>query len=464
MVDTPDVVVLGLGAGGEHVAHRLAGAGLQVVAVERDLVGGECPFWGCTPSKLLIRSADVLAEARRVDELAGSSDVHPDWGPVAKRIREANHGWSDDSHSRPLEEAGVRLVRGHGRLAGPGRVRVETGSGTEQYAARLGVVVNTGTSPAVPEIDGLAGTPYWTNRDVMRLTATPVSLLTIGAGPIGTEIAQAMARFGTRVTMLEAQDRMLCPEEPEACEVVARVLRSEGVEIRTGVDVAAVRHDRGFEVDVDGGTVTADHLLVATGRRMNLDDIGLETVGLDPEATSIETDERMRAGDRLWAIGDITGRGAYTHLSLYQADVAVRDLLGEDGPWADYRGVSRVTFTDPEIGSVGLTEEQARAAGVRVVTGRADVPRSSRGWIHGPGADGIVKVVADAERGVLVGATVVAPYGGEVLGLLAAAVHAAIPVSTLGGMHFAYPTFHRAVAAALADLGPECFTGQATGH
>lgn len=426
-----DVVVLGLGAGGEHAARKLAESGLEVVGVERDLVGGECPFWGCTPSKLLIHTAH---------------QGQP-WSRAAARIREANHDWHDDQHAGPLEDAGVRIVRGHGRLAGPGRVEVD---GTT-YAARVGVVLNSGTEPAVPEIDGLVGTPYWTNRDVMRQTAPPRSLVVIGAGPIGAELAQAFARFGTRVTVLEAKDRILCPEEPEAGEVVAAVLRAEGVELRTGADVAEVRHDgAGFELDVDGDTVRAEHLLVATGRSVNLSDVGLETVGLDPGADRIDTDDRLRAGDRLWAVGDIVGRGAYTHLSIYQAQVAVRDLLGEDGPPADYRAVGRVTFTDPEVGAVGLTEEQARDAGITVAVGHAQIPRSSRGWIHE--AEGVVKVVADADRGVLVGGTVAAPYGGEVVGLLTAAVHAEIPVETLRGMHYAYPTFHRAIAAALGDL------------
>ncbi len=285
----------------------------------------------------------------------------------------------------------------------------------------------------------------------MRQQEPPESLVIVGAGPIGAELGQAFARLGTRVTMLEAADRMLAAEEPEACAVVAATLRREGVEIRTGADIGGVRHDEsGFVVEVGGETVRAQRLLVATGRTMNLADVGLETVGLDPAVDRIDTDERMRAAERLWAVGDITGRGAYTHLSLYQAQVAVRDLLGEDGPWADYRAVTRVTFTDPEVGSVGLTEQQARAAGLRVATGHADVARSSRGWVHE--AEGVVKVVADADRQVLVGGTVVAPYGGEVLGLLAAAVHAEIPVPTLRSMHFAYPTFHRAIATALDGL------------
>jgi pyruvate/2-oxoglutarate dehydrogenase complex dihydrolipoamide dehydrogenase (E3) component len=426
-----DVTVLGLGAGGEYAARKLAEAGLAVVGVESELVGGECPFWGCTPSKLLIHTAQ-----------RGRA-----WSRAAERIREANHDWHDDSHTGPLEEAGVRIVRGHGRLTGPGRVEV----GGTTYDARLGVLLNTGTVPAVPAIDGLASTPYWTNRDVMRETEPPESLIVVGAGPIGAELGQAFARFGTRVTMLEAKDRMLCPEEPEACEVVSAALRADGVELRVGVEIARVRYgDDGFEVEVGDETLLAERLLVAAGRSMNLVDIGLETVGLNPDEDHLDTDERMRAGERLWAVGDITGQGAYTHLSIYQAQVAVRDLLGEDGPWADYRAVGRVTFTDPEVGSVGLSEEQARASGLRVAVGRAEIPRSSRGWINE--AEGIVKVVADADRGVLVGGTVVAPYGGEVLGLLTAAVHAEIPVETLRGMHYAYPTFHRAIAAALADL------------
>jgi pyruvate/2-oxoglutarate dehydrogenase complex dihydrolipoamide dehydrogenase (E3) component len=441
MTDAVDVVVLGLGAGGEYAARKLAEAGLVVVGVERDLVGGECPFYGCTPSKLMIHAAH---------ERQGL-------GRAATRIREANHDWHDDQHAGPLEDAGVRIVRGHGRLADQGRVEVD---GTT-YDARLGVVLDTGTEPAVPPIDGLAGTPYWTNREVMRVREAPASLVVLGGGPIGSELAQAFARFGTRVTLVEAEDRLLGPEEPEAAEVVTRVLREDGVEVRVGVELARVEHDGGFVLEVGGETLSADHLLVAVGRKPNLDDLGLETVGLSPDAGHLETDERMRAGERLWAVGDITGKGAFTHVSLYQAKVAVADLLSADRPSADrpsadrpvadYRAVSRVTFTDPEVGAVGLTEEQAREAGLRVVVGQAQIPKAARGWINQ--AEGIVKVVADADRGVLVGGTVVAPYGGEVLGLLTAAVHAEIPVETLRGMHYAYPTFHRAIAAALADLG-----------
>ncbi|MFL6153991.1 MAG: dihydrolipoyl dehydrogenase family protein, partial [Ornithinibacter sp.] len=361
-----DVVVLGLGPGGEYAAQKLAEAGLSVVGVERSLVGGECPFYGCIPSKIMIRAADSLGEARRATTLAGEVDVRPDWTLVSTRIdKQATNHWDDASHVSRLEDAGVTIVRGHGRIAGPGCVVVDG----HQYVAARGVVLNAGTEPATLPIEGLEGTPYWTNREVVRLTELPDRLVVIGGGAIGAELTQAMARFGVRVTLVEVADRILAVEEPESSNVLHGVLEAEGVEIITGATISRVEHDGVFHVVVDGRTIDAEGLLVAAGRRTNLSDVGLETVGLDPSARTVVTDERMRAGERLWAVGDITGHGAFTHVSMYQGRIAVRDLLGEDGPWADYRAVSRVTFTDPEVGSVGMTEQQARDAGIDVVIG-----------------------------------------------------------------------------------------------
>jgi pyruvate/2-oxoglutarate dehydrogenase complex dihydrolipoamide dehydrogenase (E3) component len=456
MSESIDVAVIGLGPGGEHVAAQLAQAGLSVLGVEKHLVGGECPYYGCIPSKMMIRAADALAEARRVPELGGSVEVTPDWAPVAQRISdEATDAWNDQVAVDRLIDNGGRFARGHGRLAGPGRITVDTADGTEDYDVHRAVVLNVGTSPAVPPIDGLAGTPYWTNRDIVQVTELPASLVVLGGGAIGCELAQAFARFGVEVTILEVADRILGPEEPEASAVVADAMTSEGIAVRAGIKVDRVDHDpsSGFTVSLGGGDqVRGAALLVAAGRRTNLADLGLDSVGLDPSARFVDVDEQMRAAAGVWAIGDITGKGQFTHVSMYQAEVAVRSVLGKDGPWADYTAVSRATFTDPEVGSVGLTEAQARDAGIRVVTGSYELPSSSRGWIHKVGNHGVIKVVADADRGVLVGATTVGPSGGEMIGLLATAVHAAVPVDKLRTMHFAYPTFHRAIENAINEL------------
>jgi pyruvate/2-oxoglutarate dehydrogenase complex dihydrolipoamide dehydrogenase (E3) component len=443
-----DVAVVGLGPGGEATASALAKAGLSVVAVDGHLVGGECPYYGCIPSKMMIRAGDALAEARRVQGLSGTVDLRPDWDVVARRISdEATDAWDDRVAVERLEGTGARFVRGHGRLAGPRTVEV----GEETITASRGVVLNPGTSPAVPPIAGLADTPYWTNRDLVRIGSAPESLVVVGGGAIGVEAAQALARFGTRVTVVEMADRLLAPEEPEASALVEQVFAAEGIQVIAGASIGSVEHDGGrFAVSVDDQVVEAEKLLVAAGRRPNLRDLGLDTVGLDPGAREIGTDERMRAGDGLWAVGDVTGKGAFTHVSMYQSAVCVRDVLGQDGPPADYRAVPRVTFTDPEVGAVGLTERQARDAGIHVRTATTDLAASTRGWIAR--AEGLVKLVEDADRGVLVGATAVGPSGGEMLSMLATAVHAEVPTDTLRSMIYAYPTFHRAVESALADL------------
>ncbi|GAA4401576.1 NAD(P)/FAD-dependent oxidoreductase [Fodinibacter luteus] len=448
-----DLVVLGLGPGGELLATEAARSGLRVVGVDERLVGGECPYFGCVPSKMVVRAANALAEARRVTGLAGGAEVSPDWGVVHARIRdEATDDWDDGVAVERLERAGVRFVRGHGRLVAPGVVEV----GGTRYVAARGVVLNTGTSPDAPPVAGLADTPFWTNRDVLRTAELPASMVVVGGGAIGAELAQAFARFGTRVSLVESAPRVLAPEEPEASAVVARALSADGVQLVTGATIGSVAHADGrFTVavtDAEGTALelSAERLLVAAGRRPNLTDIGLEAVGLDPDAGAVDTDLRMRAGERLWAIGDITGKGAYTHMSMYQARIALRDITGAEGHRAEYHAVPRVTFTDPEVGSVGLTEEQARDAGIDVAVGVAPLEESARGWIAR--AEGVVKLVKDRDARYLVGATSVGPAGGEVLSLLAAAVHARIPVSTLRGMPFAYPTFHRAVEAALEDL------------
>jgi pyruvate/2-oxoglutarate dehydrogenase complex dihydrolipoamide dehydrogenase (E3) component len=447
MATEVDVVVLGLGPGGEHTAIELGRAGLDVVAIEERLVGGECPYYGCVPSKMMIAAANALREARRVDELAGSAEVHPDWSPVAQRIRdEATDDWDDAVAVQRLQDSGVTFVRGRGHLTGPRSVEV----GGSTYVARRGVVLNTGTAPAVPPIEGIDEVDYWTNREVVRLTELPASLAIIGGGAIGCEFAQVFAQFGTAVTVIEGADRLVSQEEPEASEQLLQAFRGMGIDVITGTEVDEVSRD-GAELVLSAGadrTVRTERLLVATGRRTNLADIGLDTVGLDPKAKVLEPDERMRVADGLWAVGDITGKGAFTHVSLYQSDIVVRDILDQDGPAADYRAESRVTFTTPEVAAVGKTEAQAREAGINVRVATGDL--GARGWLAKE--DGLVKIVLDADRDVVVGATIVGPAGGESISMLVTAIQADVPLSTLRQMHFAYPTYHRAIQTVLDRL------------
>ncbi len=450
-----DVVVIGMGPGGEDVAGQLAVAGVSVVGIEDHLVGGECPYYGCIPSKMIIRAADLLAEARRVNTMAGSAVVTPDYSIVADRIRdEATDDWDDTVAVDRFVGKGGTFVRGRGALDGEGRVRV----GDDVYIARLGVVIATGTSPALPPVHGLAEARPWTNRDVFKIRSVPASLTIMGGGAIGLELAQAFSRFGSKVTVIEAFDRILAPEEPETSALVASVLRSEGITIRTGLAAVAVQRD-GQEVVVelaDGSDVRSDELLVAAGRVPNVRGIGLDTIGLDEAARPTFTvDEHMRVDGaaKLWAVGDITGRGSFTHMAVYEAAIAVDDILGVEHPrLAEAHAVSRVTFTDPEVGSVGMTEAQARAAGLNVRVGVVDSSTSSRGWLHGAGNEGLMKLVEDADRGILVGASTVGPRGGDVLGLFSLAVHARVPVSELRSMIYAYPTFIRGALDALAAL------------
>jgi pyruvate/2-oxoglutarate dehydrogenase complex dihydrolipoamide dehydrogenase (E3) component len=447
-----EVVVVGLGPGGEDLAGRLAEAGLDVIGVDGGLVGGECPYWGCVPSKMMIRSADLLAEGHRINGMAGEAVVTPEWAPVATRIRkEATDDWDDRVAVERLEHRGARFVRGWARLDGPGRVVV--GEGRVLTATR-GVVLACGAKAWAPPVEGLAGSGFWNNRDAIETTSVPESLVVLGGGAIGVELGQVFARFGSRVTIVEGGERLVALEEPEASALIEEVLARDGVEIVTGAGVERVRKDgEGFALDLtDRAPVTGERLLVATGRRPDLAALNVSSIGVDESARSVPVDGHMRVTDGVWALGDITGKGAFTHVSMYQARIAVRSILGQEGPEAEYEALPRVTFTDPEVGSVGMTEAAARAAGLSVRVGMTSIPASSRGYIHKAGNDGFIKLVCDASRGVLVGATTAGPNGGEVLGFVALAVHAAVPIARLRHMIYAYPTFHRAIEAALDDL------------
>ena len=451
-MDTVDVAVIGMGPGGEHVAGSLAERGLQVLAIEAELLGGECPYWGCIPTKMMIRAGDALAEAHRVPALGGrTGPITTDWAPVAARIRaEATDTWDDQVAVDRFTAKGGVFVRGRGRIVSPTEVEVDG----HRHAVRRAIVVATGTTAAIPPIPGLADVDYWTNREAVAATELPASLIVLGGGAIGCELGQVLSRFGVAVTIVEAAPRLLALEEPEAGALLADTLRAEGLTLHLGVSAQEVRaDDAGVAVNLsDGTTLHAERLLVATGRRANPAAVGLTAVGVSEDARVAPVDDRCRVAPGVWAVGDLTGKGAFTHVAMYQAAIVIRDILGEDGPPASYAALPRVTFTDPEVGAVGLTEQQARAQFARVRVGSTPVPTTARGWIHKVDNTGIIKVVEDADRGVLVGATTMGPSGGEVLGALAVAVHAQVPVDTLRSMIYAYPTFHRGIEDALAQL------------
>jgi pyruvate/2-oxoglutarate dehydrogenase complex dihydrolipoamide dehydrogenase (E3) component len=465
--DPVDVVVLGMGPGGEEVAGRLADAGLEVVGVDQHLVGGECPYYACIPSKIMVRAADLIAEARRIPGMAGTCMVAPSWAPVARHVREATADWDDKIAVDRFTARGGTFVRGQGRISGPGEVIVAGADDSDLIIRpRRAIVLGTGSAAFIPPVPGLAGTPYWTNREAIATESVPDSLIVLGGGAVGVELGQVFARFGADVTVLEAAPRLLPAEEPEAGELLLKVLTEQGLVVRAGTAAARVRHDgTAFTVTSERGEqVTAERLLVATGRRVDVAGTGLGALGLpaleeaDGPLRAVPVDDRMRVVSPvgrhpgIWAVGDVTGRGAFTHVAMAQAGVVIRGILGEGGPAFAGHAVPRVTFTDPEVGSVGISEAAAVRAGVDVRTATVDLAAGTRGWIHRVGNEGFVKLVADARAGVLVGATVAGPQAGEMLGALTVAVSARVPLAELRQVVWAYPTFGRSIGDALALL------------
>jgi pyruvate/2-oxoglutarate dehydrogenase complex dihydrolipoamide dehydrogenase (E3) component len=446
-----DVIVLGVGTCGEDLSLRLLDAGLEVVGIEAALVGGECPYWACLPSKMMVRAGNLLQEARRVDGMAGHAEVVPDWAPVASRVRaEATGDWDDSVATERFGAHGGLLVHGRGRLTGPHTVTV----GDQSFTARRGIVIATGSRPAIPPIPGLADVDYWTNHEAIQADPLPESLIVLGGGAVGCEFAQVFARFGTEVTIVEGRDRLLAMEEPEASAAVASAFESGGIGVQLGqfVERVAMRDGASVVTLPDGNELTAERLLVATGRTVDLGGLGLEAAGLDGTAEFIEVDERMRAADGIWAMGDVTGKAMFTHVAMYQGAIVAADILGEDPAPARYEAIPRVTFTDPEVGAVGMTEAAARRAGRDVAVAVKQLPVTFRGWLHGVGG-GFVKLVVDRSSGCLVGATAVGPHGGEVLGMLSLAVHAKVPLGELRTMIYAFPTFHGAVGETVGAYG-----------
>ncbi len=364
-----DAVVLGAGPAGEVAISRLAAQGLRVALVERELIGGECGYWACIPSKTLVRAPEVRSEAQRA---AGVATPALDWPKLAAYRDEMIRHLDDAQQVHGYRDEGVDVFKGAARITGPGQVQVD-----EQTLQTERIVVATGSDARIPPIDGLEQSGYWTNREATTLKEIPESIVILGGGPVGVELGQFLRRFGAEVVIVDHGERLLSREDPRVGELIGQTLREGGIDLRLGVKAVAVENRDGRRVVRldDGGEVSGQELLVATGRAPRVHNIGLESLGIEPDAKGLAVDERCRVADGVWAIGDVTGVMPFTHVGMYQGRIVAADIAGGQ-PSADYAAIPRVVFSEPEVAAVGLTEAQARERDVEPTTagcvGRVD--------------------------------------------------------------------------------------------
>jgi pyruvate/2-oxoglutarate dehydrogenase complex dihydrolipoamide dehydrogenase (E3) component len=438
------VVVLGAGSSGEHFvgALRRLDSDVRITVVERELAGGECSYYACIPTKTILRPSEVLAAARLAPGAAEAITGDLDVERVLWWRDQVTEGRDDSWHVGWLEEQDAELVRGEARVVEPGVVAVA--DRTLEYEE---LVVATGSTPALPPLAGLEDVEYWTNRDAVWAKAMPGSLVVLGGGPVGAELAQFFRRMGSEVTLVEHNAHLLARLDPDAGNLLAARFEEDGIRVLLGSKAERVeRASNGIRLTLESGEVIdAERMLIATGRRPNVDDIGLEQLGVEVTKRGVTVDERLRAADGVWAIGDAAGVGLLTHLGKYQARVVAANLGGRNVA-ADYRAIPAAVFTDPQVASVGEVD------GEGVVVGRYDIVGGRLSTYERPRRPGFVKLAADRERRVLVGAIAVGPEAGEWLGQLTLAVRAEVPLDVLLDTIQPYPTFSEAIFGALQML------------
>jgi len=447
-VDRFDVIIIGMGCGGDTAAGRLLAAGRRVAVVERELIGGECSYWACIPSKTLLRGPEVRAEAGRA---AGVATPALDWAGLRDYRDFMVRHLDDSAQVKGYEQAGATVIKDAARLAGPGQV--EAGG---QLLEADHVVIATGSQPLRPAIDGLDQVTVWTNREATNVRDIPSRVLLIGGSAVGVELGQFYSGMGAQVTIVQRADRLVDREDPRVGELAGQALSAEGVTVRTGVTPVSARKAGEMTVVTldDGSQVETDVVILGAGRGPRTTGLGLDTAGVTLTGRGgVAVDDRCRAGPGVWAVGDVTGVALFTHVAKYQGRVVADNILGRDHG-ASYEGIPRVVFADPEIAAVGLTAAQAASRGISTATAEISVADSAdRSWTYERDPRGALGLLADRDRGVLVGAWAVAPLASEWIHQAALAIRARIPIGTLLDQVAQYPTYSEAYLVALEQLG-----------